>query len=244
MIQVLDFFKKKSLANRLQKIIKGDTAEREALIQEYIPFIIKTISSVTNRYVESENSEEYSIGLEAFNEAIDKFEKSKGSFISFAELVIKSRIYDYLRKMKKYSTTTPMSQFKQEEQEQIKHRFKEKDFTEDMILKEEIKTLEKNLKGFNITFEDLVKDAPKHKDTRQNALRIASYIAKDTELKNELIRKKNLPASKLIENLKITSKVLKGSRKFIIATVLILDEDLDLLKNYIKVDEGGGVDGI
>ena len=40
------------------------------LIEEYIPFIIKTISKFTNRYVSIENDEEFSIGLVGFYEAV------------------------------------------------------------------------------------------------------------------------------------------------------------------------------
>lgn len=79
----------------------GDKQEREKIIEEYIPFIMKTVSTVTNKYIESENSEEYSVGLEAFNEAINKYDSKSGNFISFAKIVISSRTKDYLRKTKK-----------------------------------------------------------------------------------------------------------------------------------------------
>lgn len=236
MAKVFDFFKKDAFKKRLENINSGDIQERENLIKEYIPFIIKTISKTTNRYVESENSEEYSIGLEAFNEAIDKYEESKGSFVSFAELVIKSRIYDYLRKVKKYSLTVPISQFEEEEQEKIYNIHKSDDFSESVVLQDEIREFELKLKDFDITFEDLVKDSPKHSDTRKNAISIARYIQENIELKDELMRKKTLPSSKLINNLNTTAKILKGSRKFIIAAVLILDSDLDILKSYIKIN--------
>lgn len=236
MAKISDFFKKNTLIKRLEKIKTGDIDEREKLIQEYIPFIIKTISTATNRYVESENSEEYSIGLEAFNEAIDKYDKSKGGFIGFAELVIKSRVLDYLRKMRKHSPSIAISQFNEDDQKKIYNNFKEDDFTDSMVLQDEIKEFELKLKSFDITFQDLVKYSPKHNDTRQNAIRIAKYIADNEEVKDELMRKKTLPTSKLISSLDTTAKILKGSRKFIIAAVLILDSDLDILKHYIKFD--------
>ena len=88
-MRLLEIFRSDSIVSRLDKAKAGDSLEREKLIQEYIPFIIKTVSNKINRYIESENSEEYSIGLMAFNEAIEKYEKTKGSFIAFAELVIK-----------------------------------------------------------------------------------------------------------------------------------------------------------
>ncbi|MGE5632984.1 MAG: hypothetical protein ACM3TR_18095 [Caulobacteraceae bacterium] len=45
----------------------GDKREHEKLTEEYMPFIIKAVSSRTNRYIETENSEEFMVGFEAFD---------------------------------------------------------------------------------------------------------------------------------------------------------------------------------
>lgn len=244
MARLLNFFKKDSLTNRLEKIKDGDAQERDSFIGEYIPFIIKIVSNTTNRYVESENSEEYSVGLEAFNEAIDKYEGSRGTFISFAELVIKSRVTDCLRRANKHMVVVPMSQYDDEQEQQIERQLKTEDFTAAFELKDEMKAFQEQLKEFDITFSDLVNEAPKHVDTRVNSIGIAKYIAAHQELKEELYRKKTLPGTKITKELNVTLKMLKHSRKFIIATILILDSDLELLKNYIYEIEGGVVDGI
>ena len=239
-MRLLELLRKDSLTPRLEKAKAGDTLEREKLINEYIPFIIKIVSNKMNRYIESENSEEYSIGLMAFNEAIDRYERSKGSFIAFAELVIKSRITDFLRKSIKYNQTFLLDNFEEgEEGSKVVYQQSE-DFSEVMELKDEIKKMESQLREFDITFSDLVKEAPKHMDTREKGLMIAQYISSHPELKEELLRKKNLPNSQLVKELNITPKILKRSRKFIIATVLILDSDLDIIRDYIS-QVGGGV---
>ncbi|AOT73072.1 RNA polymerase sigma-I factor [Geosporobacter ferrireducens] len=244
MARLLNFFKKDTFSDRLIKIQSGDSEEREKLIQEYIPFVIKTISNHINRYLESENSEEYSIGLEAFNEALDKYEASRGSFIGFAELVIKSRITDYLRKIKKHSKTLSINQLEESEENWSSDSLKTEDFTEKIALKEEIQALEKQLKAFDITFQNLVEEAPKHRDTRSKALEIAGFIVNHQELRDELMRKKNLPSSRLVQDMGVTIKMLKRSRKFIIATVLILDSELDGLKQYISGGKGGVSHGL
>ncbi len=79
MPQLTWLFKKESLENKLSNIKNGDEEERERLIKDYLPFIIKTVSNKINRYIETENSPEYIIGLEAFNEAIDKYDFPKAS---------------------------------------------------------------------------------------------------------------------------------------------------------------------
>lgn len=243
-MRLLEILRSDSIVSRLDKAKAGDSLEKEKLIQEYIPFIIKTVSNKINRYIESENSEEYSIGLMAFNEAIEKYEKSKGSFIAFAELVIKSRITDFLRKSIKYNEIFVLDNFEEREVDSGIVHDPSNDFSEAIVLKDEIKELEKTLRIFDITFSDLVEEAPKHADTRQKSLMIAKYIASNPELKEELLRKKNLPSSQLVKTLNITPKILKRSRKFIIATVLIIDSDLDIIRDYISKVGGGVVNDI
>ncbi|KNY29917.1 sigma factor [Pseudobacteroides cellulosolvens] len=73
-------------ANIVKKIQNGDKQLREKFIRDYIPFIIKIISSFySKKLFDVENRDEYSIGLIAFDEAIEKYDTSKNkSFLSFA----------------------------------------------------------------------------------------------------------------------------------------------------------------
>ncbi|MEW9123814.1 MAG: RNA polymerase sigma-I factor [Thermotaleaceae bacterium] len=243
MARLFNFLKKDTFTNRLTKIKSGNKEEREKFIEEYIPFVIKTISNHINCYLDSKNCDEYSIGLEAFNEAIDKYEVAKGAFIPFAELVIKSRITDYLRKVKKHEKNLSIHQL-EEEGHWIEAQRDVEDLIETIELKEEIKILEERLKTFQISFRDLAAESPKHRDTRKNAIEIARFIVKEERLKDELLRKKVLPNSQLVQRMDVTMKMLKRSRKFIIATVLILDSELEGLKQYIEEGKGGASHGI
>ena len=72
------------------------------LIENHMPFIIKSISDVTGRYVSCENDEELSVGLLGFHEAIERYDNEKGHFLSFAKLVIGSRIKNYLKSENKH----------------------------------------------------------------------------------------------------------------------------------------------
>lgn len=64
----------------------------EYLIEKYMAFLIKTVSSFTGRYISIENDEEFEIALLAFTEAIEKYQPEKGVFLAFAKLVIVSRL--------------------------------------------------------------------------------------------------------------------------------------------------------
>lgn len=241
----LKIFKKakSSIEDRLRKIKDGDDEERESFIEEYTPFIIKSITKVTNRYIEIENDDEFSIGLEAFNEAIDKYEFTKGSFIRYAETVIRNKTIDFHRKTR---GTNKLVSIDRENivENRIEVASKNSDFTERYEMKEQILKLQTLLKDFNITFKELSEESPKHIDTRLNSIYIARAIVKDDDIKEEFYRKKMLPVKKIVETIGVSKKVLKGNRKFIIATALIVDSKLDLLIDYISEVEGRKVHGI
>lgn len=242
----LKIFKKKKVNNieiKLRNIKAGDKEERESFIKEYTPFIIKSITKVTNTYVEIENNDEFSIGLEAFNEAINKYEFEKGNFIRYAETVIRNRIIDFHRKTKAHKNIISI------DKENLLEAngndiLKSNDFTDRYDMKDQILKLQSLLEEYNITFKELADESPKHIDTRLNSIKIAKGIVENNDIKNDLYRKKVLPAKKIMDKIGVTKKVLKGNRKFIIATVLVLDSDLDLLIDYVCQVEGGAKYGV
>ena len=110
--------KKRSLEDTILKIQQGDSKLRNDIIHSYKPFIAKTASTVCNRYI-TESDDEFSIGLIAFNEAIDKYSSEKGnSLIAFAEIIIKRRVIDYLRSQSKRKETAFASVFDEDGKEQ------------------------------------------------------------------------------------------------------------------------------
>ncbi|MDF2872197.1 MAG: sigI [Anaerocolumna sp.] len=226
-------------AERLKRIKEGDKREREMLIEEYMPFVIKAVSSKTNRYIERENSEEFMIGLEAFDEAIEKYNSDKGGFLNFAIMVINSRITDHYRKNRIRSNITLMSELSDVECCSLMEDTSVNDCIETMELQIELQELKRGLEGFGITFNELVEESPKHRDTRIQALHIAHYIYQNERLKEQLMRSKRLPNTDLVRELHVSRKLLNRSRKFIIATVVILNSQLEVIKNYIYCMEGG-----
>lgn len=81
----------------ISKVKEGDDELREQVISNYRHFILGCVSKYMNKYIDVENSEEFSIGLIAFNTAIDDFNETKNSnFLNFAELVINRRLINYI----------------------------------------------------------------------------------------------------------------------------------------------------
>ena len=202
------------------------------IIEEYIPFIIKTISKFTNRYVSIENDEEFSIGLVGFYEAIQKYNNDKGPFLPFAQLVITSRLKNYYNKENKHNLHISMDSM---EEEGINIKEKLSNPIEDKSeLVDEMDELKREINIFGFSLEDLVDEAPKHVDTRANALDLSEKVSKDKPLVDFMYTKMRLPIKQISLKYRVTQKVIKGSKKFIITGIIIFYRNFRNLKLWIK----------
>ena len=204
----------------------------DKLIQDYMAFIVKTVSSVTGRYVSIENDDELSIALIAFKEAIDKYEEDRGSFSSFAKLVISSRVKNYLIKENKNNNIESIEGLKEKGIDVTDIAEPVEDESDQ--LSSEIGRLQNEIKEFGFTFEDLVDEAPKHEDTRKNAIELSEKISKEEDLTTHMYEKRRLPIKKISVKFSVTEKVIKRSKKFIIAVVIIIDKNFRNLRLWIK----------
>ncbi len=228
----------KKPADSIDKIIKkikaGNDTLRSDFIEQYKAFVISTISKVTGKYIDADNSEELSIGLLAFNEAIDRYEKEKGTFIRFAEVVIRSRIMDYLKKESRHKNVSI-----EESKEALPYIESNFDRVE---LREEINHFKNDLKGYGFSLKDLVQKAPKHSDAKENASLIARKILEHPTLLSEFERKKKIPVKASARYCGTSEKVIKRNKVYITAYILILKGPGESLKEYLRI-KGGAADG-
>lgn len=229
------FKKKRTVEDRIKIIQQGNTEDKEKLIEEYIPFITKTLSNQLGKYIEKENDDIFSIGLMAFNESIDKYNEDKGKFLTFASVVIKNRVIDQLRKESRQLSTIQLSV---EDDDCEGNIGIVEGFENQIELKMDMATLVQRMESFGVSLDDLIHDSPKHRNTRKTAIKIGTYIYEHQKLKEKFLRTKTLPITELMKDLQITKKVIQGNRKFIIAVALILDSNLDTLKGYLSTNEG------
>ncbi|MDQ2086840.1 RNA polymerase sigma-I factor [Herbivorax sp. ANBcel31] len=224
----------------VNKIKNGDNSLREDFINDFKPYIIKTVSSLSGKYIDVQNSDEFSIGLSAFNEAIDSFDQNKSiMFFTFCKLVIKRRLTDYVRKNNKHNRVYPFTYFEDSgisffEQTRFKNMFSIHISYEMCI---DTKNYIKMLSRFGIKFEDLISSAPKHKDSKYLCFKIAKIIADDKILLKKLAVTKKIPKSELLKLININRKTLERNRVFIIASALILGNDFYSLKEFVALSD-------
>ena len=201
------------------------------LIEKHMPFIIKSISDVTGRYVSCENDEELSVGLLGFHEAIERYDNEKGHFLSFAKLVIGSRIKNYLKGENKHQHSSLEELL--DKGLEIKDEYLEQK-EDNSILVDEINRLKTEINSFGFTLEELANEAPKQQATRKNAINLSEEISKDEEFTSFMYVKKRLPIKRIVLKFSVTEKVIKRSKKFIISVVIIIDKNFSVLKNWIR----------
>jgi len=239
MLNILYKFKRQTkIDESIVDIQSGNSRLRNKLIKEYKPFIAKTVSSVCKRFI-NEEDDEFSIGLIAFNEAIEKYAADKGgSFIAFSELLIKRRVIDYIRKEAKNRTVYMEIDTKEEKaQAHLDARMSIDEFQkqiEQEHRREEIMHYQTVLKEFGISFHELARQSPKHFDARANATHVAKLLVENESLRKILFEKKQLPIKQLLGMVNLSRKTLERNRKYIIAIAIVLAGDYVYLREYIK----------
>lgn len=230
---------KSSIEDRVEKA-KKDPEEANKLIEEYRPFIASTIQKRTGRFLEYGKDDELTIGMLAFKESIDFFDKSKGKFLSFAKHVINLRMIDYYRKTKKERNEISLELINQQETENtldigtvrsIEEYKKEKD---NESRKLEILQFRKELNDWGIQFSDLVKASPKQDKLRSIYKDVAKLIIENEELLNILISTKKLPIREIEKLTDIHRKKIERGRIYIISLIIVLRGDYPYLKEYIN----------
>lgn len=228
-----------SLDERVEKV-KNNEEDINCFVEEYKPFIASCTEKMSGRYVRYGEDDELSIALIAFVEAIRSYDRKKGSFLSFAQNVIKRRLIDYYRKEKRHRNVISIDEYSSED-------YEEKDLSMDKSIQKhhtdwvseyrrlEIEELKKELLSWNITFLDLTKSSPKHEKTRKLCAEIITYILTQSDLLGILKNKKYLPVADIEKALKIPRKKIERSRKYIIAGVIVLTGDYQYIKDYIRL---------
>src|SRR5699024_8702183 len=149
--------------------------------------------------------DEFSIGLWAFHEAILSYAPDRGcSFLSFAKLVVKRKVIDYIRYIKRKQPFFSLDEtFDAERMENpreitaVKIRYtQEQDWIQ---LKEELLDYKEKLSIYKLSLTELTKIAPKHRDARDSAVHTSRILYEDSALRNYVHRKKKLPIKELLK---------------------------------------------
>ncbi len=221
-----------TLLHLIKAAQEGDTSSRRMLIENNIDFISKSVSSFCHRLI-GRQDDEMSVGLIAFNEAIDRYYPEKGrNFYGYARMLIHSRLVDYFRAEKRHLHMLSLeagADWKDRddhhpsqsvyETNQAMERFIEEQLVEERA--EELKHYRKKLNQLGIRLAELQDSAPKHADSRAVMVKIAAEFVKHPDMVKDLERTGRLPLKKLEKLAGVSRKTLERYRKYLIALIVI-----------------------
>lgn len=224
----------------VERIKDGDKKLKEKFIEDYTPFVLKVISSFyTTKKYNLKDTDEYSIGLMAFDEAIEKFDNSKSRrFLKFAEMVIKRRLIDYFRKISSINKKEiPFSYFNnnnESELEEYLYMYGDCWESDRYELVYDLKDFSEKLENYGLNIKNLPDYLPKHKDSKQMCINIAKKIIENKDIYNKLKTKKYFKMKDLSKLIDVHPKTVERNREFIICLCIILENDYVNFKAYIN----------
>ncbi len=206
-----------------------DIEHLEELVECHMPFLIRTTSGITGRYVSVEQDDAFSVALSAFAEAVERFDEERGNFLSYAGLVIRSRLTTYMEAEHRRRSAEVSLEAMAESGQELPAAEEETNG-----LREEIRQYQAELAKFQLSLELLAEHSPKHRDTRETAVRVAERAGDDEEIVSQTYRKKKLPVRAVSRLCAVSEKIVKTSKTFILGTMLVFVKKLPALTEWIR----------
>jgi len=217
---------------------KEDVQKADDLIRDYIPFIRSEASKCILKPC-TEQDDEYSIAMIAFHEAILRYERGRGAFLSYASMLIRSRIIDYQRKEFRHQETVSLNAERGDDNRMILDEVAdERDHYEESpnleATKQEIEELSAVMADFGVSFSDVADNSPKQERTLEACASAIRYAAENKYLLDELLRTKKLPLAQLVLGCGAESKTLERHRKYILAMLLIQTNGYEIIRGHLR----------
>ena len=145
---------------------QDDNTLANDIIKEYKNFISSCARKSVGKFI-TEQDDEMSIAMLAFNEALQKYDRNKGSFLNFANIIIKNRMIDYIRKEYKHEKSVPFSHLGKIDENGNTIEFDiEAPNHSNYDIKQELEMLSAELCQYDISYFDLAKVTPKSQKTK------------------------------------------------------------------------------
>ena len=211
----------------------GNEEVLEQFILQEMPYIRACAGKTLSRHINNESEEEL-LALEAFVEAVDSYSFEKGSFLSFAKLVIRRRLIDGLRKDNKTENIIPMDPADiiiNKDKNDMEYLLENENFEEKIA--DEIGMLGDSLKKYGFSFSDLAACSPKAKKTKDACKSAIIYITENDLIFHEMANSCQLPLKIIEKNTGVPRKILERHRKYIIAVTEILKGEYPCLTPYV-----------
>ncbi len=216
---------------------KEDNQAADDLIRTYLPFIRSEAAAFLGRPC-TDQDDEYSIAMIAFHEAILGYSRSRGSFLPYASLLIKSRLTDHSRKEARHRGHLSLQEPDGEDDRTLLDTLADSNdhyarSAHQEATRQELEELSAVMAQFGIGFSDVADNSPRQDRTLAACGKAVRYAAANPELLQELLRSKKLPITALAVGAGVERKTLERHRKYILAMLLIQTNGYEIIRGHI-----------
>ena len=219
--------------------IDNDKAGR--LIEEYLPFIKAEAARNTRLELSAGVGDELSVATFAFYEAIGSYDSQKGAFLSYASLIIRSRLSDYYRKETRYRRGLTSGVYTDEDGDEIsaleKHdsgrRYVEEKHDRQAAA-EEIGEFAKTLAKYGLSLTGVAENCPKQERTFRACKNVVEAAKRNPILIERLTESGKLPVAELAALSGADKKTIERHRRYIVALLLAFTNGFEIIRNHIR----------
>ena len=175
----------------------------------------------------------------AFHEAIGGYSRTRGSFLKYAAMLIRSRLVDYSRREQRHSRVISLDAPIGEEDTTLGETLADdRDPHEETALRDatraEIEELTRQMKEFGVSLSDVADNCPKQQRTLDACRRALEYAKGKPELLDDLLNTKRLPIGQLAMGSGVERKTLERHRKYMVALLLIYTNGYEIIRGHLK----------
>lgn len=229
-----------SAEDAVRQIQNGDNGIREDLIADNLSQIRWMVRKITRTFA-AEQSDAFSVALEMFNKAIDRYRpETDVPFQRFAMLIIRNRLIDWVHKERSETQALVFSDCRTGDGTPIEDHLADPrsgGIEESLELEESMAKVEYQLSLFGLSIDGMISRFPKHQDSRLACVRIARSLAGNETLMKQTLASRRLPVSDLARLNSVPVKTIDRNRASIIFLALLIQSDLTLINRYIKAFE-------
>ena len=218
---------------------KEDIQAADDLIRAYLPFIKAETAKFLKRPPMEGQDDELSIAMMAFHEAIGGYSRTRGSFLKYAAMLIRSRLVDYSRRERRHSRVISLDAPIGEEDTTLGETLADdRDPHEETASRDatraEIEELTRQMKEFGVSLSDVADNCPRQQRTLDACRKALQYARENPELLDDLLKTKRLPIGQLTAGSGVERKTLERHRKYMVALLLIYTNGYEIIRGHLK----------
>ena len=218
---------------------KDDVLVADQLIGTYMPFIKAETAKFLKRPPMEGHDDELSIAMIAFHEAIGGYSRTRGAFLKYAAMLIRSRLIDYSRREQRHSRVISLDAPVGEDDTTLGETLAdERDPHEETAARDatraEIEELTRQMQEFGVSLSDVADNCPKQQRTLDACRKALQYARENPELLDDLLKTKRLPIGQLATGSGVERKTLERHRKYMVSLLLIYTNGYEIIRGHLK----------